>query len=856
MVWSPRKRIKLSKTSSKSNQKSVKETSEAVLAPSAPVAVDVQIRKKRVSTDFVKELDECLDPGSLAFNPTQVFLVDPDMELAMLNVEDDAPPIKLSGCASVPASMATPLADTTNTMHKSTMSVIQMDNTQAAASQSTSPSPPTTTQLVDELEGIDLDQLTAIADDAELKYTQQAKPPAMGMFSVRCRILAVPVYTSDGNMGIEIVEDIVSDTSIPAEKKLVILQGVWRAAYEQDPWQITINDIIHILCASKRWEANRITVGDSSTLFPDIIVYHPDTVISSTTLSASATCHRRSVIQNRVLAPQVGPPPESEADINRALSPVIGNCVHEALQAAAAAGDFSQSFVLEAGEKSLTEQMLSSVWMCGGIPKTVMNQLRDRLNAISNWGRGAWPRVASRLRGCEVEIRPASLGVTGKLDMDIEDASGARSCIEIKTGKHHAIHVGQVVLYYLLQYVDKFGNPDSEFAQNLPQNIATEYLLLYLQSSHKEADMIPVKISPRECQNIMWNRNLIASHTVKRTLPEPIYKRGDCEFCPVRRECAVFEVSSPASPDWGKLSKSTQLQYRINRESLSDEEKKKLFGYLHAWLEWIDTQPTSAHGGLSAVRRMRGNILNMISHHLFMETGAHAGEELAFSDWIPALVFEQNPGVSQKDVPAIITSLTKSRTWTERNIGKAITLISPTDETCIASLVDLAYSLMLKDKRVLLCGSSHEAIDFIVEPLIMAVNEALRSRISRIASRPEDVRETVRPYIIPDDWDKDPEVFERSRLVVACTVKAVHHDLLSRGDFDCAVVVGANKAPDPLLWGVMVRARRIILIECSPKLTENTEDNNDKDDREATADVNRPVLPFDLLFKRVNSIRV
>jgi hypothetical protein len=163
---------------------------------------------------------------------------------------------------------------------------------------------------------------------------------------------------------------------------------------------------------------------------------------------------------------------------------------------------------------------------------------------------------------------------------------------------------------------------------------------------------------------------------------------------------------------------------------------------------------------------------------------------------------------------------------------------------------------MLKDKRVLLCGSSHEAIDVIVEPLIMAVNEALRSRISRIASRPEDVRDTVRPYIIPDDWDKDPEVFERSRLVVACTVKAVHHDLLSRGDFDCAVVVGANMTPDPLLWGVMVRARRIILIECSPKLIENTEDNNDKDDREATADVNRPVLPFDLLFKRVNSIRV
>ena len=851
VIWSPRKRIKLS--SEESRKVVPKPTEDRVSRGSVEESSgrENKSKKKRVSADFVKELDECLEPGALAFNPTQVFLVDADMELAMLNIDAVAPPVKSSQGGTVPPSMPTPLADTTNLMRKS--SVEKLDPTPAGASQSTSPSPPTATQLVDELDGIDIDQLTAIADDAELMYTQGSRVNP-GMFSARCRVTNIPIYTSTGDLGIEVVED----PPIPSSqevKKFVILQGVWRASYEEDPWQVVVGDFVHILCASKTWISNTITVSDSSTLFPDIIVFHPDSVISSTTLSASATCHRRSVIQNRVLAPSVGPPPEAEDDINRALSPIIGNCVHEAIQAAAEAGNFSQSFVLEAGEKSLAEQMLSSVWMCGGLPNTVVLQLRNRLHAISQWGTMAWPRVASRLRGCEVEIRPASLGVTGKLDMDIEDIHGARSCIEIKTGKHHAIHVGQVVLYYLLQYVDKFGNPDNEFAQKLPQHIATEYLLLYLQSTHKEADMISVKISPRECQNIMRNRNLIASHTVKRTLPDPIYKRGDCEFCPVRRECTVAASAAGVSDEnWSRLSNSVQLSYRTNRESLSESEKAQIFGYLHAWLEWIDIQPTNAHGGLSAVRRMRGNILNMISHHLFRETGAHAGEELAFFDWVPLLALGKNPDPSVSGVKATMNWLLKYNP--KRNVGRAVTLAPNTDDL-VGSLSEIIKGLISKKERVLLCGSSHDAIDTVLEKIVENLDESYHGRITRIASRPEDVRERLRGFVIPDNWDKDPDNFEKSRVLIACTVKAVHHDLLSRGDFNCAIVVGANKTPDPFLWGVMVRSRQVVLVETIPKeevivLEEDKEE--EKPEKSNVADP--PPLPVELLFKRIPSIRV
>ena len=849
VVWSPRKRIKLSNNDSRANATKPPSKSKTESNPTDQVLKENNSRKKRVSTDFAKELDECLDASTHAFNPTQVFLVDPDMELAMLNIDADAPPVKIPGIFNV----AGPSADTANVGKHS--NVIELDHTPAPTSQSTSPSHPTTTQLVDDLEGVDIAQLTAIADDAELTYTQGTRASA-SMFSSRCRILEIPIYTASGDLGIRVVEESLSgETQLEAVKRLVILRGVWRASYEEDPWQISVGDIIHILCASNQWESDCVCVGDSSTLFPDIIVFHPDSVISSTTLSASATCHRRSVIQNRVLAPQVGPPPEDEADINRALSPIIGNCVHEALQAAAEAGNFSQSFVLEAGEKSLAEQMLASVWLCGAVPNTVVMHLRNRLHAISHWGSMTWPRIASRLRGCEVEIRPTSLGVTGKLDMDIEDTQGARSCIEIKTGKHHAIHVGQIVLYYLLQYVDKFGNPDSEFAQKLPQQIATEYLLLYLQSTHKEADMISVKISPRECQNIMRNRNLIASHTVKRTLPQPIYKRGDCEFCPVRRECTTAAVA--AGPDeWGRLSKSVQLSYRTNRDNLTESEKTQIFKYLHAWLEWIDIQPTSAHGGLSAVRRMRGNILNMISHHLFKEVGVHAGEELAFYDWVPLLTIGKSLKPPKGDLSAVTDWLLKYNP--KKRIGRAITFVADSDGECNRKLAEIVKSMVSKGERVLVCGSSHRAIDSVMEQVVFSLHESYHNRITRIASRPEDVMDTIKPFIIANDWDKDPDAFEKTRLVVACTVKAVHHELLSRGDFNCAIVVGANKTPDPFLWGLMVRCRQLVLVEKTPAEKEmDAIAMIGEQDKDKVKDCSsEPPLPIEILSKRINSVRV
>ena len=828
--WSPRKRIKLTGGATKAHPPESRDAVNTLKKDGASQQSPPKTKQalKRVSTDFAKELDELLEKPDGVAVPTQVFVVDHDLELAMLRADIDQPVAQSypeqRGKRSLSRTLSrwetTPLTDATNVqvgqdVRRHTSDPVKQISVFTQG----------TNQLIDELEGIDINELTAAIETAENQFSKQGvstqectqksletKPDGLDMFSALCKVEAIPLYSNgSSNVGMKVTE------TSTGRQRYVTLQGVWLASYLEDPWLVTVGDSIHLLCCGKSWESDHITIGDSEELFPDIIVFHPSTIISSTTLSASATCHRRSVIQNRVLAPSIGPAPTNEDEINRSLSPIIGNCVHEAVQAAAVKGDFSESYLFEAGETALNETMLSGVWACGAVASSVTNQLRCRLSSISRWGINQWPKLAKSLRACEAEIRPKSLGVTGKLDMDIEDVSGARSCIEIKTGKPHAIHVGQVVLYYLLQYVDKHGNPDKEFSASLPTEISKEYILLYLPSKG-EAETIRVKITAREAQNIMRNRNLVASHTVRNTLPDPIFKKGDCQFCPTRVECvAHYLVDRDVEEDWKRLGSAACFQ---KRTATALCERKEVAEYEKLWMTWIDSQPTvEVFGGLSAVRRMRGNLLNMVSACLLKETGPHEGSEAAFFNWMPVLVGKSVGSLGKKSLCEFLSGY-KPKT----RVGRAVCVVSSLNESDMAlKLVgEVVSPLLLQEERVLLCGTSHSAVDNVLTALLKAgLGESVLSRVTRLASKPTDVPEDVRQrMMLPEDWMKRMDEIEKSRLMFACTVKAAHHDILCRGDFNLAVVVDAHTVSDPALWAVLLRARQVLLVG-SPELKDD-----------------------------------
>ena len=796
--WSPRKRIKLNVGKHLNVQKDspVKLPNHAL--PSIPSGSSVEgVRRsvKRVSTDFNKELDELLEQPETGFNPTQVFVVDPDMELAMLRMDTEHVPATAACTDFLKRELSRTLSrrDTGPLSEKTNLGFSQELKTHisepfgqpAMFSQGT-------TQLVDDLEGIDIDQLTAAIDAAESVRTCKEPDGERVMFSSRCIVEEVPVRSWDGKgVGMKVRE--VESGKV----RYVTLEGVWLRSIMEDPWQVAEGDVVHFLASEgKKWDNDHAVFGDSDSLFPDIVVFHPDIVISSTTLSASATCQRRSVIQNRVLAPQVGPPSEDKDDIARALSPIIGNCVHEAVQAAAAENNFTESFILSAGEKALQKDMLAVIWSVGAVPSAVVSQLRSRLTSISRWGSQHWPRIASKLRGCEVEIRPKSLGVTGKLDMDIEDADGARSCVEIKTGKPHAIHVGQVVLYYLLEYVEKFEKKNPI----LPANISQEFTLLYLPPGGAEAESIKVKITAREAQNIMRNRNLVASHTLRRTLPDPIMKKGDCRFCPSRTECAASYKGNDK-----KFFQS--LEYSRRNNVKVDE----VIRYQEKWLDWIDQQPTmEVIGGLSAVRRMRGNLLHMSALALMKDS-----KEPFFYNWMPVLTSSDNTN----NIPN--SELMRAEFNPKNRIGRAFAVDTEGNFPDRIFKYIISPALEREGNRILLCAPSHDKLDMVLEQCIAGMDK----KITRIASKALDAMENVRSkYMLPEDWMWKVDEIEKSTSLFACTVKAVHHELLSRGNFNVAVVIDAHKVPDALLWGVLIRARQVLLIGRSSDDCQSPED--------------------------------
>jgi hypothetical protein len=122
--------------------------------------------------------------------------------------------------------------------------------------------------------------------------------------------------------------------------------------------------------------------------------------------------------------------------------------------------------------------------------------------------------------------------------------------------------------------------------------------------------------------------------------------------------------------------------------------------------------------------------------------------------------------------------------------------------------------LIEANEKILLCGTSNASIDSVlVEVSRCGLKPDVLNKITRLGSKPEDFDEVVREnFRLPEDWMERVDEIEKTRLMFACTVKGVHNDILSRGDFSAAVVLGADKLTDAAGWGVLLRARQTVLV--------------------------------------------
>ncbi|XP_072321554.1 DNA replication ATP-dependent helicase/nuclease DNA2 [Eucyclogobius newberryi] len=288
------------------------------------------------------------------------------------------------------------------------------------------------------------------------------------------------------------------------------------------------------------------------------LVLHPDTLISGTSIASSIRCMRRAVLGDMFKTFDGG----SKQMLN-------GTMVHEIFQKAAVAKDFSSEKLSRLGDQVLhSPRYLADMYSLGVTQEEMKQELLDYLPSLELWARDYLdankPKTTNlkiphngrsqdatvtitELSDIEDSVWSPRFGLKGKIDLTAQvsiqrprNASLRMSemktfPLELKTGKesNSIEHRSQVILYTLMS--SERYNTETGF-------------LLYL----KTGNMHPVVAGHMDRRELVKLRNTLVHHIHNNLekkddksnlcrLPEIVSNRQTCQYCPQRRNCALYE---------------------------------------------------------------------------------------------------------------------------------------------------------------------------------------------------------------------------------------------------------------------------------------------------------------------------
>ncbi|TKS69946.1 ATP-dependent helicase/nuclease DNA2 DNA replication [Collichthys lucidus] len=322
----------------------------------------------------------------------------------------------------------------------------------------------------------------------------------------------------------------------------------------KDGWEMTPvcrGDVVHLEGHSDggSWLVNREQ---------GFLVLLPDSLISGTSISSSIRCMRRAVLGDLFKSFDGG----SKQMLN-------GTMVHEVFQRAATAKDFSLETLSKLADQALhSPQYLGDMYSLGVTQEEMKQELHDYLPSLELWAReylsSPTPKAISlkvpsnsrapspvvtvtELADIEENVWSPRFGLKGKIDVTARVRiqrprnGGHRTTeertvpLELKTGKesNSIEHRSQVILYTLMS-LERY-NPEAGF-------------LLYL----KTGNLHPVVPSHMDRRELLKLRNTLVHHIhncvekeVGRShlsrLPDILTNRQTCQYCPQKRNCALYE---------------------------------------------------------------------------------------------------------------------------------------------------------------------------------------------------------------------------------------------------------------------------------------------------------------------------
>ncbi|OJD12211.1 hypothetical protein AJ78_07152 [Emergomyces pasteurianus Ep9510] len=271
----------------------------------------------------------------------------------------------------------------------------------------------------------------------------------------------------------------------------------------------------------------------------NMIILHPDHLISATVVADSFTCPRRAVLQDRVKATSEASKPQ-----------VYGHILHEIFQAAASANCWDLNWLREVISRTLeryveslyeiqvelpeaTEYLMSKMPALGAWADTFMRS-RPTIESVMEDRNGTSSCMSiNKLLEIEEHIWSPMYGLKGNVDATVQVVvqEGTEHKIltvplELKTGRNNTneAHRAQTALYTLL-LSDRY-------------DIDVTFGILYYLEATKT---FRIRAIQSEIRQMIQQRNRLAEFGCKKSeLPPMLKKPWACKQCYAKNACFIY----------------------------------------------------------------------------------------------------------------------------------------------------------------------------------------------------------------------------------------------------------------------------------------------------------------------------
>ncbi|TQS35884.1 hypothetical protein Golomagni_03681 [Golovinomyces magnicellulatus] len=373
------------------------------------------------------------------------------------------------------------------------------------------------------------------------------------------RYLVIDIMSSfyEDSGGRKKIEKVILSLQIEHTKQLrsINLRGIW----VETP--VTVNAFVHVIGL---FNSNGQCVVDDDK---NLLILHPDHLISSTVVADSFSCTRRAVLQDRV-----------KATSQPSVSLIYGTLLHEIFQAALISNRWDSDW-LEALIDDVAKKHVEDLYTIKLQISEAVRDLKNKIARLQSWAAlficsNPKPEAilntpngetismcVEKLLEIEEHIWSPMYGLKGNIDATVQiilkEKKGQRRLIvplELKTGKNQSIsHRAQTALYNLL-LSDRY---DIDIAHGI---------LYYMETS--ETQQIPT--IRHELRHMIMQRNELACFVRERSsqLPPMLKEQHKCSGCYANVPCFTYHklADDGTGETSGLKSKFDQLVKHLTRE--------------------------------------------------------------------------------------------------------------------------------------------------------------------------------------------------------------------------------------------------------------------------------------------------